>query len=274
MLCCAGAPALAQIAFDAQPADYCFMAGEPVEFELRLRNNTGGILRFGGDDATAVLSVRIESDPGRLIPPLRDTAFLSGAVIMPLETKTMRLNLGPAYYLRAGGIYRVVFTVSWGGRKFTAAPVFIDVRGGAVLQSIKTGLPLQKGATRLYTLKYLQKDKGEALYLLIEDDDNKISYGVFNLGRMVRFYQPELKVDESGNAHVLFQTPDGVYIHTAFTATGIRLFSRPYAASRGIIRLAGTAAGEVVVESESERTPGFFDEFEPAPLEPKPLISD
>lgn len=260
--------AQAQVNLEAAPGDSCYLAGEPVALEIRLRNTTGQPLVFGGQNPTARMTVSVEHGSGRVINPMREAVYLAGVAVMPSETRNLRMNLGAAYYLRAPGAYHIECAVFWEGRGYAAPTVFVDVRQGAELLSEKTGLPLQKGAGRTYTLKYLQKKDSESLYLLIKDDENKVSYGVFNLGGLIRFYPPELRVDDSGNAHILFQTHGGNYMHTVFTPFGVRLFAHPYAARHGVrFRLVSLPGGRIGVDEGAGRKIGKKEEFVPVGLD-------
>ena len=73
---------------------------------------------------------------------------------------------------------------------------------------------------RSYTLRTLNRDRREVVFLRINDDDRGMCYGVFELGAIVRMFEPKLQMDEVGNIHVLHQSGPWQFTHSVFTPHG------------------------------------------------------
>lgn len=225
------------------------LAYEPLVAHVTIENRGPHPLTVGAEPPAAALRFFIERDDGTLMSPRNTQPLADGLTIPPQETRTVACNLAQAYDLSAAGAY-ACHAVLKEARRTTASPILrFEIRRGFELQTLHTGRP-EAADARLYVLSYLQRENGEDLYLRIENEAHRIIYGVFHLGRVVRFRPPSLLTDEAGNIHVLFQTIGMAFVHAAFTPFGIQIVADQHPGLRGHWRLTRLPNGQVRVVQE------------------------
>jgi len=240
-------PALGQIEVVQQVVPKHAVLYEPIKARVVIRNNTGGVLNFDAGREPARFFFEVEFGKNEAVRQTDRSPLLFGVKIVPFETRTNEFNLTELYSMRALGVYKVSACLEWQDKLFVSAPIEIEIRRGFEMVRLVAGVPGESSVLRAYILEYLSKDDGENVYLRIEDEQARTIYGMFNLGRIVRVRKPELKVDESGNVHVLFQTMSMDFVHTAFTPYGVQLFSRTYTDKSGSIALVNLPNGQISV---------------------------
>ena len=218
---------------------------EQIEAKVALRNNTGGMLAFDASPGSARFFFQIERGRDEMVKPINRSPLFFGTTLLPGETKTNVFELTALFGLRSRGLYKVRACIERHNTLFVSPSMDLDIMKGFEMAKVINGIPGDPGAVRTYVLEYLPKQQGEYIYLRIEDDQSQTVYGMHNLGRVVRVRQPEIKVDEAGNIHVLFQTMAMVFVHTAFTPYGVQLFSRSYADKTSSISLQRLSSGQI-----------------------------
>jgi hypothetical protein len=204
---------------------------EPVIAHVRIRNQTAHEIELGAAESTDRFWMEIEREPGSLVAS-RDTPLLSAALVVPAGgTVTHRVNLPRHYDLRATGPYTVRAGVSWRGRGFLSSGVYLDLVPG--LEMMRAAGPGPDGSgMRLYRLLTLNRDRGEHLFLRIDDEEGRMSYGTIHLGRLLRLNPPQLIVDAHGHITILHQTAPGRYAYHRFSPDGRALLQRVYTSER------------------------------------------
>ncbi len=220
---------------------------EPVYAKVVIRNNTGSVLPFDAESGSARFSFDLERNRNVAVKQNDRTPLLFGIKLVPAGTSTNVYRLTSLYDMQSRGLYKVRAYVEWNNILFSSPPVELEMLKGFEIARVIAGVPGEQGAMRVYVLEYLTQERGEQVYLRIEDANSSTVYGMHKLGHIVRVRKPEMKVDEAGNAHVLFQTMAMVYIHTAFTPYGVQLFSRGYEDKNNKIDLVSLPNGQVTV---------------------------
>ncbi|MFA5042385.1 MAG: hypothetical protein WC381_02035 [Kiritimatiellia bacterium] len=227
---------------------------EDVAAAVVIQNNSGQMLTLDSTRGPVRFWLDVEHDDDRSVPRRDDTPLLSNVAIMPGETRTFEFNVPRLYALRRLGLYKIRAGVELNGVHYVSPEATLEVVRGFECQRLTAGVPGDAQAVRTYILYYFQKDGVENIYLRIEDADKTV-YGLFNLGRVVRVRPIEIKVDEAGNVHVLFQTMGMGFVHTAFTPFGVQLFSKNYIGIRGRASLAQQPNGQITVPEGTETAP-------------------
>lgn len=221
---------------------------EPLQARVSIRNNTGNILAFGGQGASARFFFELDRRQHHAVD-LRDRApLMSGVSLVPGGCVTNVFNLNALFAIQLRGQYKLRAFVEWNGLLFASQPVDIEVLNGFEIARIIAGVPGGEEAARTYILEYLGKEKGEQAYLRIEDTAGATVYAMHRLGHIVRVRKPEMKIDEAGNVHVLYQSMAMIFVHTAFTPYGVQLFSRNYVDRSNKIALVHLPSGQITVE--------------------------
>ena len=220
---------------------------EPVVVEVRLRNNSGRELVLGGAEATARLWLEVEQGPGRLLRPQDSDLVQTPWVIPAGETGRRRFRVSRVYDMRALGPYTMWVRLELAGRQFTSNRAFLDVVPGLELQRMVGGVAPETTEQRVYRLMTLNRDRGEQIFLRIDDEDRNICYAVIHLGRLVRVYQPQMRVDRRYRITVLHQAAPGRYFYQVFTPSGEEVTRRGYLSEKPGVQLVPTADGRYVV---------------------------
>ncbi len=219
---------------------------EDVIATVVIHNNSGQVLSMDSNRGPVRFWLDVERDGSRIIPRRDDAPLVSDVEIMPGEVRTFGFNVPRLYAIRSQGLYKMRAGVEMNGAHYVSPEATLEVVGGFEFQRLTAGFPGDTHAMRTYILSYFQRDGVENIYLRIEDADKTV-YGMFNLGRVVRIRPTEIKVDEAGNVHVLFQTMGMGFVHTAFTPFGVQLFAKTYIGTRGRASLAQQPNGQITV---------------------------
>jgi hypothetical protein len=243
----AAAPAPGQIEVGLDIAPVRALLYEPVQAAVVIRNNTGEMLCFDAGPVSARFFFDIELNKHEPVRLLDRRPLLAGLKLVPAGCATNVFSLTSLYAMQARGVYKIRACLEWNNVLLVSPAVELEMLKGFEIARLIAGVPGENGATRIYILEYLPQEHGEQLYLRIEDSDAAAVYGMHRLGHIVRVRKPEMKTDESGNLHVLFQTMSMVFIHTAFTPYGVQLFSREYVDRTGKIGLHNLSNGRISV---------------------------
>jgi len=219
---------------------------EDVIATVVVRNNSGQMLALDSTQGAVRFWLDVEREGSRIIRRRDDAPLVSDVNIMPGEARTFEFNVSRLYAIRNPGVYKIRAGVEMSGTHYVAPEATLEVADGFELQRLTAGVPGDTQAVRTYVLSYFQRDSVENIYLRIEDADKTV-YGLFNLGRVVRVRPPEIKVDEFGNVHVLFQTMGMGFVHTAVTPFGVQLFAKTYTGTRGKASLVQQPNGQITV---------------------------
>jgi len=240
---------------------------EDVIATVVVRNNSGQMLALDSTQGTVRFWLDVERNDGRIIRRRDDAPLVSAVKIMPGEARTFEFNVSRLYAIRNQGLYKIRAGVEMNGAHYVAPETTLEIANGFEIQRLTAGVPGDTPAIRTYILSYFQRDSVENIYLRIEDADKTV-YGLFNLGRVVRVRPPEIKVDEVGNVHVLFQNMSMAFVHTAFTPFGVQLFAKTYTGARGKASLAQQPNGQITVPDGFEvATPAATTAEDKAALE-------
>lgn len=242
-----GAPAIGQIEVGLTVAPVRALLYEPIRAAVVIRNNTGGLLAFDAGQGSARFFFDVERNKYETVKLTDRRPLLFGLKLVPAGSATNVFNLTSLYAMQLRGLYKVRACLEWNNLLFVSPAIELEMLRGFEIARMIAGVPGEERAMRGYILEYLPQEKGEQVYLRIEDANSTTIYGMHRLGHIVRVRQPEMKVDESGNVHILFQTMSMIFIHTAFTPYGVQLFSREYADRSNKISLHSLPSGRMSV---------------------------
>jgi hypothetical protein len=174
--------------------------------------------------------------------------FISSPVVLPGETTTNFFDVGGHHLFMDTGSYSIRAELIINDKMLKSNTCELEIARGIELTRI-SGITVGSDSATLksYVLEYLKKSKGEDLYLTFEDTSAETTYGVYNLGRVVRTYPPQIKLDEAGNIHILFQTISSRFVHSVFTPFGIPIRSMAYSGYASAATFQEKADGELAV---------------------------
>jgi len=138
---------------------------------------------------------------------------------VPDESREFSFDIGIWYDLSRMGKYLVYATAERGGKSYASNQVMVEVVNGIELRSVTKAAPGGSGRVLTYSLRYWARNRGEFLFLRVDDKENRMNYGVYLLGPLVRVFAPAIEVDRNGRITVVHQSGADRFSKTVFQFT-------------------------------------------------------
>ena len=234
---------------------------EPVKALVRIANYSGHDLDLTPRGA-ARLSFDVEDRPTSNVKST-GTPLVRQAVIIPAgETREVEVNLLDAYRIIQGQSYMLTPVLEFDGLRFQGERLSLEVQPGLELLARKYGMP-SSGEARAVSLRLIYRDRGDRLFLRIDNSSTGYCLGVYELGRVIRFFVPRLEQDRDGAFHVLHQSGPDRFVHSVFDYDGAPRGATFYSSEVSGISLVRDDAGGVRVEGgtayeEDPENPGVW----------------
>jgi len=220
-------PLSAQVKVEVVLDQEQFLAGESLPAAVKIRNRSGQTLRMGREADWLTFSV--ESRDGFVVAKSGEAPVVGEFTLGSSQVATKQVELAPYFALTRPGRYSIIATVrirEWDGQA-TSEPKSFDIINGATLWTRDFGVPPPAGATnqppeiRRYTLQqanYLRKQL--RLYLRLTDESESRIIKVLSIGPMFGFSQPEPRVDQRSQLHLLYQNGARTFSYTVVNPDG------------------------------------------------------
>jgi hypothetical protein len=252
-----------------------FLAGEPVIATVTIVNQTGrDIMLADTEQGKQWFSFQITGPEGKQIPP-RDVNYeLQPLPIKSGETVKRSVNLHELYQLGDLGAFRATASIylASANKWFTSKPDPFDVTEGRLLWRQTVGIPDRPEnapANRTFSLLSIEHDKGRMLYVRIVGEEDGVTYGCYNLGRLLDGNQPDAKFDSGNNLAILQGTARKEYILTRVGVNGnfvgqniyTSVKAQPYLRKLpdGALQIVGASRQEPVAQASLEDAPKLSD---------------
>jgi hypothetical protein len=218
---------------------------EPIHATVRIANYSGHDLDLT-PRGNARLGFDVEDQPTSTVPTT-GSPLVKQAVIIPAgETREVVVNLLDAYRIVKGQSYMLKPVLEFDGVRFFGERLSLEVQPGIVLLTRDYGMPAS-GDARTVSLRLIHRELGDRVFFRIDNSSTGFCLGVYELGRVIRFFVPCLEQDRDGVFHVLHQSGPDRFVHSAFDFDGISRGVTIYAAEVGKIRLVRDENGAVEV---------------------------
>ncbi|MEI6218117.1 MAG: hypothetical protein WCP86_04405 [bacterium] len=211
-------PLLAQYAMDMKLDNPSYLQFEAMEARVVVRNDTDRLLLIGGLRETAVVEFSIRRN-NQAVQRRRTGMLVENALIMPGQTRELKVDLGRYYDIQQFGLYEITASLVADGVTLFSSPRVVDVVPGLELSSVVRAVPNHPSRMRRYTLRYWNRSDREMLFLCVVDEKEGVNYGVHVLGPVVRVVLPEMSFDQFGNVKVKHQSDNGVFAYTTLKST-------------------------------------------------------
>ena len=246
---------------------------EPVRAVVRIANYSGHDLDLSTNGA-ARLAFDVEDQPTSTVPATGQPLVRKPVILPANETREVEVNLLDAYRIVKGQSYMLTPILEFDGLRFFGERLSLEVQPGLELLKREYGL-LSSGDARRVSLRLIHRDRSDRVFLRIDNSSTGYCLGVYELGRVIRFFVPRLEQDREGNFHVLHQSAPGRFAHSVFGYDGGPLGQTFYSAEAGGIRLVRGEDGGVEVAGgaafvEDEENPGMLVAPALAPAHPYP----
>lgn len=221
-------PVMAQLAVGLDFDAVSYVQFERVPAKVHIKNNTSEIFVLGGRGKTLVLDFEIYDVQKTRCERTTRGGMVKDVVLMPGETTKVEVDLGMHFGLQRLGQYSVRGRVVEGNKAYPSMLREIDVVPGIEIDTIERSVPGESSNVRVYSLRYWERDSQEHLFLRVTDRDATVCYGVFSLGKVIRFSVPTLSVDVDGNITVGHQVERDVFVRSRFrsVANGVEFVDR------------------------------------------------
>lgn len=205
-----------------------YLQYEPMTVEVTVRNEMGTpiVLDNSGE---AVFAFDIEESPGEPLSLLAEGRLLPESwTIEPWKTGTRSFNLIRHYPIRNQGPHRILARVTIGKMDFLSNRIMADIVPG--MEIANTAGMTGQGDRRVFSLRTLIRDRFDHVFLLIQDEASGSIYEAQDLGTLLRFYPPQIRVSSDATIHVLHQSAPTRFTHSVTTMDGRPVSTRFYSA--------------------------------------------
>jgi len=230
---------------------------EPIMATVRVVNQTSETIVLRDDTPGQRLWLDIESGPGRTIRPITQAILGTPLEVPPRQSVSRQINITESYDIRVEGPYTVRARLDWNGEAYVSSRAFLDVAPGLEVARLVAAASDAPGDRRLYRLLTLNRDRGDHLFLRIDDQAAQICEAVIHLDRVIRVQPPRMQVDAFHQVHVLHQFGPGRYLHHIFTSSGQMVSRRVFTSEDPGVTLEYGEDGRVMV---SGATANLLDE--------------
>jgi hypothetical protein len=229
-----------------------FLPNESIPVKVRIVNNSGQTLRFGAEDW---LSYSVEGTDGLIVLKTGDAPMAHNFEVRAAEMATTRADLAPCFDITKPGRYAVTATVNiqdW-SKNFTSAPKKFDVVTGTRLWEQEFGVPQSptnhgQPEVRKYILQQATLSRHTQLYFRLTNAGESRTLRVFLVGQIISFSDPQMRVDQDSNLHLVYQTGAHVYSYTVINPEGELFTRQTFYYANSIPRLRVDDTGKVLVE--------------------------
>lgn len=186
-----------------------FLADEAMLAELTIVNYSGRSIVLG--EKADWLTFSIESSRNKTLSAERPLDIYGRFEIPNAGSGIRRVHLVPSFRLQEQGSYQIKATVVLPelGFKKSSEAVEVNILSANLLWEREFGLVSSADGKppeiRRYELMRSINEKSIELYVRVSSQYRESIFGVYSLGNVVSFGEPERQVDRLSNLHVLFQ---------------------------------------------------------------------
>lgn len=260
---CATLSVQAQVDFSARILYRESLVCEPMPTVITIRNNRVEPLNAGGAQGYS-LTFEVTDTAGLLLRPFPDAAVEVPAQIPPQSTVVFTNDLQRLFPVSRHQAIGVRARLTVGERSFVTERTFVDILPGVEIARLQAAAP--GGEIHTYTLRLLNRENRDHLFLRVSNEEDSICYGVADLGRVVRMGKPTLEVDEQSRVHVLHLSGPGLFTYTIFDAAGSILNRSSFMGDVSSVRLEPDNAGSFRVVGAGQIAPPKDPIVEPLPV--------
>ena len=219
---------------------------EPILADVRIANNTGQDLDLT-PRGNARLSFDVEDQPTSTVPDTGQPLLRQPVIIPNGDSREVEVNLLNAYSVIKGQSYMLTPVLEFAGMRFFGDRRALEVQPGIELLKRDYGMP-NSGAARQVSLRLINRDRNDRVFFRIDNSSTGYCLGVYDLGRVIRFFVPCLEQDRDSAFHVLHQSAPDRFVHSVFSYDGAPQGTTFYAAQIGSIKLIRDEDGGVKVQ--------------------------
>jgi hypothetical protein len=269
-------PAHAQVAVELVPFKRrIYLRYEPILATVKITNLSGRDLMLHdaeqpwfGFDVTG-------SNTETLVPPRNLDYKLDPLEIKIGETVKRTVNLTQLYGVTEFGTHRVKATVYVKdlNKLFASKTSVIEISEGIPVWRQTVGVPdTLPNAGRNHTIKLIEFQREKRyLYARIEDEEQGIVYGTYQIGHMIDGTTPQIQLDTTNNLYVLLLVGPKTYTLTNISVNGQFLGQSVYNAPKSKPALRRLADGTIQIVGAHRDTTANTASGNGTPAGPAPV---
>lgn len=197
--------ASAQIDVKIECDNYKYMIGEAIMARVELGNKTGVPLVFNSSYHNAELEIYLMDDDSSARVPLIEKVKHE-FIIMPGESTKDLVDITSLLKLNTEGSFQIKARVKYDSLIFSSPSKDFSIVRGIEITSLKRSLKGYSSKMLTYSLRYMTRNYGEYVFLIVTDEKNEMRYGTVRLGPIVRIMTPTLSFDEKGQVVIVHQS--------------------------------------------------------------------
>lgn len=210
---------------------------EPIHAIVSVRNETDDAILIGDPKKPGYLALEFEIQQRKhhALPKRKTIPVVKDILIEAGETRKLAVELTRWYSATDMGRYLVRAYIRKDGPLVYSRMAMVDVVRGFELASATQRLSGYEAVYRTYSLRYWRRGRHEYLFLSVDEKPSGCNYGVFQLGRIIRFEKPTVTVSRDGKVEIRHQSGPDCYIRTKFDSRrdGMRFVDQSYELADG-----------------------------------------
>ncbi|MCO5061259.1 MAG: hypothetical protein M9963_04540 [Kiritimatiellae bacterium] len=232
--------ASAQIDFSARLVNSDVLTCESVPVVVTLQNNRVDALEASSEQGYSV-AFEVTDPSGLLIRPMEKASVSMPATIPGQSTVSFTNDLQQIFPLGRYHSLSVRARLTVGSRSFVTDKMFVELLPGTEVMRLQA--PAPDGQIHTYSLRTINREKRDRLFLRISNEDESLCYAVGDLGRYMRLGKPTLEADGLGRVHVLHMTAPNQFMHSVYEASGPLVSQTLVQGEVSMVRLVEDGAG-------------------------------
>lgn len=228
----APASARSQIRLGLRAEHTSVLQFEAVRVFITIYNDSADLLVADPSPKVAnfVLRPLVIARDGRPAALVGKAPFLRRLRVMPDREEVVMREMSAWCDMVRTGRYLMTVLGTWKGGTYESNQAMVTVVPGLQLTSLEKPLTGYDDRTRRYSLRYWKRGRWEHLFLRVDQLEDSMNYGVFELGPLLRLVKPTLEVDRGGNIKTVHQSGPDCFTRSVFKSepTEVRFINQTY----------------------------------------------
>ena len=197
--------ALAQLAVQIRLPQTTLLVYESIPVAVNIQNFSGQPIQLTDTGDARWLKFLVTDEFGSTVPVTGTFAASEPVTLAPGKAVTQTIDLLPMFALRSRGLYRVQASVHSPAGSAVSTVLDFMLMQGREIWTQTVGLPGATNEYRNYALVTRRDGNAELLFASVREDLAQAVYSLVPLGELLPTGAPQVRLDQQGHLHVLFQ---------------------------------------------------------------------
>ncbi len=206
----------AQIGINVKAAHKILLQHEAAKVFITIYNDTKETLIINKEYGNFTLTPYMVGENMEPLSIINTNPICSDLLVRAGQKEQIIVDISKWYNMLKVQNYKLTIYGSWQDSKFKSNPVDMSVVNGFVMKSVDKTLSGTSKKMLHYELRYWSREGSEHVFLRVDEPAASLNYGVFDLGRIIRFFKPILQVDLDGNIKIVHQVGPDCYKKSIF----------------------------------------------------------